>query len=87
MADPEAWQFPERKPVWEEIAELIKNPKLMEEKKIEEQEEKSKRVTFTIYGFSRKIRDACTAHTRSLGQRGNARYIERLIKKDIALYK
>lgn len=40
---------------------------------------------FLITQMDRKIRDAVTAHTRNLGMRGNAKYIENLIRKDLGI--
>ena len=41
---------------------------------------------FLITQFDRELRDICTAHTRNtLKYRGNARYIEELIRKDLDL--
>ncbi len=40
---------------------------------------------FLITQFDRELRDICTVHTKFLGHRGNARYIETLIRKDLGL--
>ncbi len=45
-----------------------------------------KTCDFLITGFSKELRDICTQHTRNtLKYRGNARYIEDLIRKDLGL--
>lgn len=41
---------------------------------------------FVITQFDKSLRDIVTQHTRdTLGHRGNAKYIEMLIKKDLRL--